>query len=145
MTNVPLDRQLYDQIVQQAKTKFLVWPSAYASGWVVKTYLARGGTYRTDAPTQRPLKRWYNQNWIDVCHYLETGTKRPCGRKTASWQDYPYCRPEKKISPKTPRTLDQLLRSHGRKRLQEFCKTKKTTPVRRIMSTPSEKTFRSSV
>ena len=41
----PLDRDLYDAVVAEAKRKFDVWPSAYASGWVVKTYKARGGRY----------------------------------------------------------------------------------------------------
>ena len=29
-----------------AKRKFKVYPSAYANGWLVKTYKARGGRYR---------------------------------------------------------------------------------------------------
>ena len=28
-----------------AKRKFDVWPSAYASAWLTKTYKKRGGTY----------------------------------------------------------------------------------------------------
>ena len=28
-----------------AKRKFKVWPSAYASAWLVKTYKKRGGKY----------------------------------------------------------------------------------------------------
>ena len=29
-----------------AKRKFKVYPSAYANGWLVKTYKAQGGKYR---------------------------------------------------------------------------------------------------
>ena len=29
-----------------AKRKFKVYPSAYANGWLVRTYKARGGGYR---------------------------------------------------------------------------------------------------
>ena len=30
----------------QAKRKFAVYPSAYANGWLVRTYKSRGGGYR---------------------------------------------------------------------------------------------------
>jgi hypothetical protein len=41
----PKNKKLYNQVTAEAKRKFDVWPSAYASGWVVKTYKARGGKY----------------------------------------------------------------------------------------------------
>lgn len=41
----PKNKKLYDQVTAEAKRKFDVWPSAYASGWVVRTYKSRGGTY----------------------------------------------------------------------------------------------------
>ena len=43
---VPVNRKLYSKIKSEAKRKFKVYPSAYANGWLVKTYKARGGTYR---------------------------------------------------------------------------------------------------
>ena len=30
----------------EAKRKFAVYPSAYANGWLVRTYKSRGGGYR---------------------------------------------------------------------------------------------------
>ena len=33
-------------IKAEAKKKYKVWPSAYASGWLTKTYKARGGKYK---------------------------------------------------------------------------------------------------
>lgn len=44
--NVPTDMELYNRVKSEAKRKFDVWPSAYSSAWVVKTYRARGGGYR---------------------------------------------------------------------------------------------------
>jgi len=41
----PKNAKLYAQVTREAKNKFKVWPSAYASSWVVKTYKSRGGTY----------------------------------------------------------------------------------------------------
>lgn len=42
----PTDQDLYQQVVADAKTKFDVYPSAVANGWVVQEYKRRGGKYR---------------------------------------------------------------------------------------------------
>ena len=44
---VPTNPTLYARVKAEAKRKFKVYPSAYANGWLVKTYKARGGKYRT--------------------------------------------------------------------------------------------------
>ena len=46
------------------------------------------------------LGKWFAEEWIDV----KTG--KPCGRKSAkgSSRPYPYCRPSKRVSSKTPAT-----------------------------------------
>ena len=43
---VPTNKKLYARVKAEAKRKFKVYPSAYANGWLVKTYKARGGSYR---------------------------------------------------------------------------------------------------
>jgi len=43
---VPTNKKLYARVKAEAKRKFKVYPSAYANGWLVKTYKARGGGYR---------------------------------------------------------------------------------------------------
>ena len=42
----PADKELYSRIISEAKSKFDVYPSAYANGWVVQEYKRRGGTYK---------------------------------------------------------------------------------------------------
>mgnify|MGYP003132312108 FL=1 len=42
----PTNPALYAKVKAEAKRKFDVYPSAYANGWLVKTYKARGGGYR---------------------------------------------------------------------------------------------------
>jgi hypothetical protein len=42
----PTKPALYARVKAEAKRKFKVWPSAYASGWLTKTYKQRGGGYR---------------------------------------------------------------------------------------------------
>ena len=41
----PKNKALYAKVKAEAKRKFDVWPSAYASGWLTKEYQKRGGTY----------------------------------------------------------------------------------------------------
>ena len=43
---IPTNKKLYARVKAQAKRKFAVYPSAYANGWLVKTYKAKGGKYR---------------------------------------------------------------------------------------------------
>ena len=41
----PKNKALYNRVKSEAKRKIKVWPSAYASAWLVKTYKKRGGKY----------------------------------------------------------------------------------------------------
>ena len=41
----PTNPALYARVKAEAKRKFSVYPSAYANGWLVRTYKARGGGY----------------------------------------------------------------------------------------------------
>lgn len=47
----PSDPKLYARVVQAAKDKFDVYPSAVANSWVVQEYKRRGGTYKSDSKT----------------------------------------------------------------------------------------------
>lgn len=42
----PTNPKLYARVKAEAKRKYKVWPSAYASGWLTKTYKSRGGRYK---------------------------------------------------------------------------------------------------
>lgn len=116
--NVPTNKALYGRVLQEARARFQVWPSAYASGWVVREYKRRGGRYTessekpsnklnlSNAPTTPPLRRWFDEKWIDACHWALTGKVRPCARSKTS-EPYPYCRPLHRLSPDTPTTVSQ--------------------------------------
>ena len=43
---VPTNPTLYARVKAEAKRKFKVYPSAYANGWLVRTYKKRGGRFR---------------------------------------------------------------------------------------------------
>jgi hypothetical protein len=47
----PTNPKLYATVKAAAKRKFDVFPSAYASSWLVREYKKRGGKYRGKKPT----------------------------------------------------------------------------------------------
>ena len=48
------------------------------------------------------LTRWFKENWVDV----KTG--KPCGRSKGEKRGYPACRPKKRVSSKTPKTVGEM-------------------------------------
>jgi hypothetical protein len=127
MPAVPINKKLYNQVVADAKNRFKVWPSAYASGWVVRRYKELGGLYKTQNPeTPTTLDRWFKEKWVNVC---ELPKIVPCGRSRASMKDYPYCRPLKRITKQTPKTARELTSQQIEKR----CKKKKKDPSKKIL------------
>jgi hypothetical protein len=47
--STPSNPKLYARVVQAAKDKFDVYPSAVANSWVVQEYKRRGGMYKSDS------------------------------------------------------------------------------------------------
>lgn len=127
---IPLNKQLYEKVKNEAKSKFKVYPSAYANGWLVKEYKRRGGKYSGKKPVDTGLSRWYSEKWINVC---ELPRIVPCGRTEniplSIWiRDYPYCRPYYKITGKTPKTVKELSQPEIKRR----CAKKKKDPSKRV-------------
>jgi hypothetical protein len=133
MSNIPTNKKLYSKIKIKAKKKFKVWPSAYASGWLVKEYKKQGGKYfnnysymKVSKTNKTGLSRWFAEEWIDVCKlpYIV-----PCGRKTYN-RNYPYCRPRYKITSKSPNTAQTL----SKLEIKSRCKQKRKNPSNKIRS-----------
>tara|TARA_R100000995_G_C3360322_1_gene67129 strand:- start:12 stop:293 length:282 start_codon:yes stop_codon:yes gene_type:complete len=56
------------------------------------------------------LSRWFKEEWVDV----KTG--KPCGRQKGEKRDgYPACRPKKRVSSKTPKTVGEMSSSEKAK------------------------------
>ena len=51
------------------------------------------------------LTRWFKEKWVDV----KTG--KPCGRQKGEKRGYPACRPSKRVSSKTPKTVGEMTKS----------------------------------
>jgi len=128
--SIPSNTSLYNKIKAEAKRKFKVWPSAYASGWLVKEYKRRGGKYKGGKKSiKKGLSRWYAEEWINVCKLPKIV---PCGRPKLSlsnWKKkYPYCRPSVRINASTPKTSREL----SQKELKSRCRKKIKSPLKRV-------------
>lgn len=122
-----IDRDLYIKIRNKVKNRVKVWPSAYASGQVVKAYKDAGGRYRGKKPSadKAPLDRWYTEKWVNVCKPKTGGGYEKCGRKQSKIKDYPYCRPSVRVNAKTPTTVGEIKSKYGKQKLEELCKKKR--------------------
>jgi len=109
--NQPLDKKLYEKVKQYADTIYEK-PSAYKSGFIVKTYKQMGGTY-SGTKTKEGLSRWYKEEWKDV------------GKK-----DYPVYRPTKRINKNTPTTVNEIDSKNLKKqiKLKQIIKGDKNLP-----------------
>lgn len=104
----PDNTKLYEQVKKEADKIYKV-PSAYKSGWIVKTYKERGGTY-SGTNNVKPLARWFDEKWVNLNKKRPDGTYEPCGRKSIqdSQGKYPLCRPSIRITSSTPTTIKEL-------------------------------------
>ena len=118
----PTNKKLYEQVKREAKKKYGKW-SAYASSWTVREYKKRGGRYRGSKPRTSSITRWHKEKWVNVCKRTKSGRYAPCGRKRGSTRarDYPYCRPMRRVSSQTPKTVREL----GPKKLRQMCSKKR--------------------
>ena len=67
------------------------------------------------------LTRWLEENWVDV----KTG--KPCGRQKGEKRGYPACRPSKRVSSKTPKTVGEMTKSEKERFKREKTGKKKIT------------------
>ena len=98
-----------DRCTRIAKKRFDVWPSAYASGAVVRC--RKGKIWKnvkeekkkagTESSKESSLRDWFKRKgapgksggWVD-CNTCRNGKCKPCGRKKGEKRaKYPSCRP----------------------------------------------------
>ena len=79
------------------------------------------------------LTRWFKENWVDV----KTG--KPCGRKKGEKRGYPACRPKKRVSSKTPKTVGEMTAAEKARFKREKTSSKKITYQHRRKKTTKKK------
>jgi hypothetical protein len=112
-----LDKELYDKAKKHADTIYTK-PSAYKSGFIVKTYKQLGGTYGEDNEPKK-LRQWFKEQWTDV------------GNKY-----YPVYRPQVRVNKSTPLTVKEIDPSNLKKQisLKQRIKGKTNLPPFKKMS-----------
>ena len=106
-----LNQDLYN-LAKQKADEIYKKPSAYKSGFIVKTYKQMGGKYGDDNQPKN-LERWYQEQWKEI------------GNK-----DYPVLRPTKKINSHTPLTINEIDKDNLKKqiKLKQIIKGNKNLP-----------------
>ena len=59
------------------------------------------------------LRRWFKEEWTDV------RTGKACGRSKGESRGVPYCRPKKRISSETPKTIAEMSASEKKSKITE--------------------------
>jgi hypothetical protein len=87
-------------------------PSAYKSGFIIKTYKQLGGEF-IDDDKPKPLKNWLKEEWRDI------------GNK-----EYPVYRPTKRINKETPLLASEIDKQNLKEqiKLKQKIKGKKNLP-----------------
>ena len=131
------DSKIYKQVKKEADKKFKSKTGIYKSAWIVREYRKRGGIFKGNKPKNTGLKRWFKEEWIRVDPktgkaMLAANKKRvPCGRSDKEMDKNVkkgLCRPYKRVTKKTPKTVKEL----GVKEMKRRTKLKKKTPNKRI-------------
>jgi len=126
----PTDKALYNRVKNEAKEKFEVWPSAYASGWLTKEYKRRfkdnpknkgkspyKGKKKSSLDVEAGgLTKWFDEKWVDISRENEDGSHPSCGRpggdlnKENFKKKYPKCVPESKADDMTEKEKESAVR-----------------------------------
>lgn len=126
----PKNKKLYKKVLKEASKKFKSPSGVYRSAWIVREYLKRGGTY-SDATDKRKvskrkpssrspgLRRWFREDWVDIT------TGKSCGSRERR-ELYPVCRPRKRISKSTPKTISEISKRSLRKAIKEKQKVRES-------------------
>lgn len=128
--NKPTNPALWSRAKAAAKSKFKVYPSAYANGFAAKWYKKRGGGWKkksTNESVNEDLRRWFKEKWVDVSKKVD-GKHPPCGRKDADGKSYPKCRPSKKVSSETPKVASSYDKDEKKAMTQQKRKAEKKDP-----------------
>jgi phage-related protein (TIGR01555 family) len=97
------DKELHSRAVSAAKAKFKVWPSAYASGYVVQQYKqmykkkhgSLSGAFKSDQGDLHAddLDKWFKEKWVRIGANGEI--LGPCGAREEK-EGKPKCLPQAK-------------------------------------------------
>ena len=116
------DKRLHSSAVAAAKSKFKVWPSAYASGYVVKHYKeaykrkhgSLSGAFKNDDGEVHAddLDKWFKEEWVRIGANGEI--LGPCGAREEK-EGKPKCLPKAKAQGMSKGGRQQIVARKRRK------------------------------
>ena len=106
-------------------------PGLYKSAFIQKEYQRLGGKYKGEKPSkEKGIQRWLKgEKWVEVEPYLKNNKIVVCG---TSEKEGKACRPMNRVNNKTPITLPELIKIHGRNKLLGLVSRKKKNMDLRI-------------
>ena len=134
----PTDKDLYDDVKKEIIKKYPKH-SAYRSMLIQKEYKKvfmdkykdNKQPYLDKKPKKDKLNRWLDERWINVYAYINENKIVECGND--EYVKFSACRPLVKVNEETPMTIDELLKKHGKKKLNELIKIKNSDPQNLIL------------
>ena len=123
-----LNPRLYKRAYETITKTYGTQTSAYRSMAIVKEYKRLGGKYKKASKkpsADEGLQRWLKERWIVVTPYLLEGKVIPCGAPVGQRRKH-ACRPLVRVdAKKTPPTIQELLKKHGKDKMLQLARTKK--------------------
>lgn len=94
--SVPLNKDLYQKARAKADEVYGEKTSAFKSGYIQQQYKKMGGKYKKQSASSRkknPLAEWFNAQWKNI---------------NPDKKGYPLFRPTRRVSKRTPLTVDEI-------------------------------------
>lgn len=106
-------------------------PGLFKSAFIVKKYKELGGKYSGKKPDKGTgITRWLKgEEWIKVLPFVKEGKKIKCGSGSG---DPHACRPSIRVNAKTPITIQEVIKKHGKKKIIELAEIKNKNKNARI-------------
>lgn len=115
--------ELYKKSKSIANEKYGDKTSAYKSMFIVKNYKDMGGTYKGTKSKSKGTTKWIQEKWVNVNAYLNGNKVVKCGETAKNRH---ACRPTHKVDSKTPITIQEVIKKHGKAAVKEAVQQKST-------------------
>ena len=117
-----INKKLYKK-AEELADKVYKRHSLYKSAFIQKKYKELGGKYKEKKPSEKTgINRWLKgEKWIEVKPYLTSGKIVICGTSEKKGK---ACRPLNRVKEKTPITINELIKLHGKEKLLKLVNKK---------------------
>lgn len=115
----PVNKSLYQKAVTEINKSYGTKTSAYRSMAIVKKYKELGGTY-SGKKESSGTTQWLKEKWVKVEDFIN-GKSVPCGYDDRNKH---ACRPSVRVNSKTPITIQEVLKLHGKTKTLELARAK---------------------